>query len=160
MQEEDAANLIDADAEAHQDGDVAGFLHHHHGEGDKDVERGDADDEREDDEGDDLLEAEGAEEFSVLLHPVSRLKARPRRLFQRRAQVLVGGRDHAHVDVARHVAAEAFEFALLQHAQQLHLDRARNVANLVEKDRAGVGLFEFARLGGVGARERAFLVAE
>ena len=61
------------DAEAHEDGDVARLLHDHHGEGDEDVERGDADDEGEDDEGDDLFEAEGAEELAVLLHPVGGL---------------------------------------------------------------------------------------
>jgi hypothetical protein len=35
----------------------------------------------------------------------------------------VGGGDDAHVDLDRAVAAHALEFALLQHAQQLDLDR-------------------------------------
>ena len=40
LHQEDAADLLGLDAEAHHDGDVAGLLHHHHGEGDKNVERG------------------------------------------------------------------------------------------------------------------------
>ena len=70
-----AADLLGRDAEAHHDGDVAGLFHDHHREGDEDVECGDDDDQGEDDEGDDLLELEGAEEFAVLLHPVGGLEA-------------------------------------------------------------------------------------
>ncbi len=65
------------------------------------------------------------------------------------AQVLVGGGDDADVDVAGDVAAEAFEFALLQDAQQLDLDGGGDVADLVEEDGAGVGLLELAGLGGL-----------
>ena len=75
LEQEYAAHLFRIDAEAHQHGDVAGLLHHHHGECDEDVERGDDDDERDDDEGDDLFEAQGAEEFAILLFPVGGLKA-------------------------------------------------------------------------------------
>jgi len=62
--------------------------------------------------------------------------------------------------VARLVAAEALELALLQNAQQLDLHRRRHVADLVQENGAGVGLLELARLGAVCARERALFVAE
>ncbi len=69
-----------------------------------------------------------------------------RALLERRAQILVGGGDHAHVDVPRHVAAQPLEFALLQNAQQLHLDGRRHVADFIQKHRARIGLLELARL--------------
>ena len=43
-------------------------------------------------------------------------------LLQRRAQIDVGGGDHAHIHVPDLVAAQPLEFAILQDAQQLHLD--------------------------------------
>ena len=80
LHQEDAANLRRLDAEAHHHGNVAGLLHHHHGQRDENVERGDDDDERDDDEGDHLFELEGAEEFAVLLRPVSKREVRPSEL--------------------------------------------------------------------------------
>ena len=59
---------------------------------------------------------------------------------------LVGGRDHAHVDLDRRAAADAFELTLLQHPQQLRLHRGRHVADLVEKQRAAMRALELARL--------------
>ena len=44
------------------------------------------------------------------------------------------------------VAADALELALLQHAQQLDLHRQRDLADLVEEQRAAVGLLEAALL--------------
>ena len=41
---------------------------------------------------------------------------------------------------------EALDLPLLQHAQQLHLDVERQVANLVEEDRRVVGQLEAAHL--------------
>ena len=58
------------------------------------------------------------------------------------------------------VAAEPLEAALLEHAQQLGLRDERQVADLVEEQRAVVGELEAARLAIVRAGERAFLVAE
>jgi hypothetical protein len=52
------------------------------------------------------------------------------------AQVTVGGRDDPHVHPQRLVAAHALEFALLQEAQELHLDRPRDLADLVQEQRA------------------------
>ena len=73
---------------------------------------------------------------------------------------VVRGRDHAHIDVLRLVAAEPLQFALLQNAQQLHLNRRRHIADFVEHHGAGVGLLEFARLARDCARECALFVAE
>jgi len=48
----------------------------------------------------------------------------------------------------------------LQNPQQLHLNRRRHVADLVQKYGSRVRLLELARLGHLRARERALLVAE
>ena len=45
------------------------------------------------------------------------------------------------------IAAHALELPLLQHAQQLHLHVRRQVADLVEEDRAAVGELETAFAG-------------
>jgi hypothetical protein len=76
------------------------------------------------------------------------------------AQVAVGRRDHAHIDAPGHRAADALELALLQHAQQLGLQGRRDLADLVEQQRAAVGQLEAALAHPVGAGERALLVAE
>ncbi len=57
-------------------------------------------------------------------------------------------------------AADAFEFALLQDAQQLGLQRNRHFRNFIEQQRAAVGEFELAFAHLVRAGECAFLVAE
>ena len=54
-------------------------------------------------------------------------------------------RDDAHVDGARRVLADAPDLALLQHAQQLGLRARRQLADLVEKQRAAVRLLEETR---------------
>ena len=61
-------------------------------------------------------------------------------------QIHVGRGNHAHVD--RHAGArtEPHDLALLQHAQQLDLHRQRQVADLVEKQRAAVRGLEPAGL--------------
>ena len=69
-------------------------------------------------------------------------------------------RDDAHVDRDRLASADSLDGSLLQHAEQLGLRARRQVANLVEKQRAAVGLLEAADAPGVGAGERAALVAE
>ena len=69
-------------------------------------------------------------------------------------------RDDAHVDLDRLVAAHALELALLQHAQELDLHLQRQVADLVEEQRAAVGELEAALPPRHGAGERALLVAE
>ena len=49
-------------------------------------------------------------------------------------------------DLDRLGAAEPLELALLQHAQQLHLRRQVDVADLVEEQRAALGQLEAALL--------------
>ena len=76
------------------------------------------------------------------------------------AQVDVGRRDDADVHLDRFDAAEPHELPLLDHAQELGLRLERDVADLVEEDRALVGqleepLFRVDRPG-----ERPFHVAE
>ena len=60
------------------------------------------------------------------------------------AQIAVGRREHADVDLVRAIAADALDLALLEHAQQLGLQRDVELADLVEEDRAAVGLLEAA----------------
>ena len=59
-------------------------------------------------------------------------------------EIAVGRGDDPHVDAEGLVAADALELALLQEAQQLHLDGRRDLADLVEEQRAAVGLLEAA----------------
>jgi hypothetical protein len=65
-------------------------------------------------------------------------------LLDQDAQVLVGRRDDAHVGLDRRAAADGGVFALLQHAQQPRLRLHRHVADLVEEQRAALGLLEAA----------------
>jgi len=72
----------------------------------------------------------------------------------------VRGRDHAHVDAHRLRGADGEHLALLQRAQQLRLQIGRQVADLVEEQRAAIRGAEQAGLGLVGAGEGALDVAE
>ena len=73
---------------------------------------------------------------------------------------LLRGSDDAHVGLDRGAAADGGVFALLQHAQQARLRLHRHVADLVEEQRAALGLLEAAGGAGVGAGEGAALMAE
>ena len=75
-------------------------------------------------------------------------------------QVPIRGREDA--GVARNLlpAADALETLLLEKAQELHLDRRRQLANLIEKERASGRGFDVPLALRVGTRECAFLVAE
>src|SRR5262249_4050464 len=75
-------------------------------------------------------------------------------------EVSIGRRDEAHVAAQGRRTAYALELALLQDAQELGLYGQRQLADLVEEQRAGRGQLEAPRLLAVGARERAALVAE
>src|SRR5512139_1909327 len=81
-------------------------------------------------------------------------------LVDHRAQIAVGGRDPADVDLERAGAADALEPPLLQHAEQLGLELGPELADLVEEERASVGELEPAALALGRAGERALLVAE
>ena len=72
----------------------------------------------------------------------------------------MGGRDHAHVDGRGLRRAEPPDLAALQRAQELHLERGRHLGDLVQEQRAAVGLLEQAELADGGAGERAPHVAE
>jgi hypothetical protein len=54
-------------------------------------------------------------------------------------EVAVGGRDQAHVDAARLLAADSLECAVLEDAQEAHLRGGGQLADLVEEERAAVG---------------------
>jgi hypothetical protein len=62
----------------------------------------------------------------------------------RRLEVVAGGRDHPHVHLDHPVRAHRLELLLLQHPQQLGLQRQRHVADLVEQQRAAIGELELA----------------
>ena len=81
-------------------------------------------------------------------------------LLESRAQILIRGGDDAHIDVYRFGTAQPLELALLQNTEQLDLYLRRHVADLVEKNRAAVGLFKLAGMRLRGAGEGTFLVAE
>ena len=76
------------------------------------------------------------------------------------AQVLVRGADDAHVDRRLGHRADRPHRALLDHAQQLALHRQRQVADLVEEQRAALRGLEEALAVLVGAGEGALAVAE
>jgi hypothetical protein len=76
------------------------------------------------------------------------------------AQVLVGGRDDAHVHLAGHVAAQGLDLVVLEHAQQRGLEVRGHVADLVQEHGAPGGGLEQADLVAVGPGEGPALVAE
>src|SRR5260221_4100763 len=63
-------------------------------------------------------------------------------------EITVGGGNHARVDGNRTRAAEALDLTLLQHAQQLDLHVAGQLADLVEEDGRAIGDFESTDLPG------------
>ena len=75
-------------------------------------------------------------------------------------EILIRRGDDAHVHAYRLLPADAIELALREHAQQPRLQRRRDVADLVEEQRAAVRLLEAPLAPRLRARERAALVAE
>ena len=67
-------------------------------------------------------------------------------------QIAIGAGDEAHVDADGLVAADALEFAFLQHAQELDLKAQRNFRDFVEQQRAAVRRLESALAPGDRAR--------
>ena len=76
------------------------------------------------------------------------------------AQIAVRRGDEAHVDRDLVPSADAAEPAPLERAEQRGLERWRELADLVEEERAAVRALERALVPTVGAGERALLVAE
>ena len=72
----------------------------------------------------------------------------------------IGGGDDAHVHLDGLRAADPFEGAFLQDAQQLGLHGGGHVADFVEEDRAAVGHLESAAPLADGAGEGALFMAE
>src|SRR5260370_32292548 len=74
-------------------------------------------------------------------------------------------RNHPHVDAMRAATTQTFELLLLQHPQQLRLQRQRNIPYLIEEQCPLVGHFETANFlressgesGGLLLSERARL---
>ena len=75
-------------------------------------------------------------------------------------QVAIGSSDQSNINLNRMRSTHAFEFALLQHAQQLHLQRRSQFSNLVKKYHAAVGNFQTSLLLHCRARERAALMSK
>src|SRR5690606_37210249 len=75
-------------------------------------------------------------------------------------EIAVRRRDDPDVDRVRAVVADALELALLEHAQELALQLDRDLADLVEEDRAAVGQLEAADAVAVRAGARALHVPE
>jgi hypothetical protein len=75
-------------------------------------------------------------------------------------EILVGGGDDAGIAGDEFVPADAVEGAVLDEAQELGLQVGAHVADFIEEHGATLGLFEATDTAGVGAGERALLVAE
>ena len=75
-------------------------------------------------------------------------------------EILVRGGDHADIRLLRSVAADAVVLAVGEHAQQAHLQVGRHVADLVQEQRAALGLLEPSAARALRAGERAALVPE
>src|SRR6185437_888529 len=75
-------------------------------------------------------------------------------------QVLIGGSDHAYIHLDSFIIAHASELLLIQLAQHLGLGFQAHVADLVQKQRALVRLFELALFVAGRAGESAFAMAK
>jgi len=93
------------------------------------------------------------------VEPVEQVRAKAPRVDQR-GEILVRGGDHPHIQLHGLIAAQGFDFLLLEHAQHLGLDLQAHVAHLVQEEGALVRLLELAALVLGGAGERAFAITE
>src|SRR5260370_10118586 len=75
-------------------------------------------------------------------------------------KISIRGGDHADADPDRSAAADWLELLLLEHAEQLYLGVERELANLVEKNRAAMGELEPADALLDRPSKRAFDVSE
>ena len=75
-------------------------------------------------------------------------------------QIAVRRHHDSHVHLGRLVGADAFDFAFLQHPQQLGLHGQGHVPDFVEEYRSPFGLFELANVTPGGASERTLLVTK
>jgi hypothetical protein len=75
-------------------------------------------------------------------------------------QIHLRCRDEPHIDGDRAGSSHAHDLVRLEDAEELRLDRGRNVVDIVEEDRAATGELEQSRLGVESARIGAALVPE
>jgi hypothetical protein len=77
-----------------------------------------------------------------------------------RIEILIGGGNDTDIDLNLAVTAEPVERISIQDTQELDLSLQLQFADFIEEERTLVGKFEQAGLGRIGARKRAFFVAE
>jgi len=75
-------------------------------------------------------------------------------------KVAIRGADYAYIGLAGLVAADALELAFLEHSEQFYLKGRGKVADPVEEERSGFGLFDSAYSGLDGAGECALFMSE
>ena len=75
-------------------------------------------------------------------------------------EVSVRGRNDADIDFDRIRAADALEFAFLEHAEELDLNVERNFADLIQENRPAVGQLKAAYAAADRPRKRPLFVAE
>src|SRR5579872_7101992 len=75
-------------------------------------------------------------------------------------EIAVRCHDDTHIDLNRLVAANPFNLAFFEHAQELRLHRDGHVADFVEEERSTVGLFEFAEVFRGRSGKGAFFMTE
>src|SRR5581483_3167387 len=81
-------------------------------------------------------------------------------LFDTLFEVLMGGGDDADIGLDRLVSADPIEMAVGEHTQQTRLQIRRHVADLVEKQRAALGLLESSAAHRLRSGEGAAFVPE
>src|SRR5436309_9852316 len=74
--------------------------------------------------------------------------------------VLIGGRDHSHIDALRLIRSDTSNFALLKRTQQLNLKSQTGFRNLVKKDRPPIRFLPQTSAVHRRARERATNMTE
>ncbi len=77
-----------------------------------------------------------------------------------RTEIAVGGGQDPEVDDVRRVLADAADHPVLQHPEQLHLERQRRVVDLVEKHGPTLGRRQLSLVGAHRTGERALRVTE
>src|SRR5690606_28309460 len=75
-------------------------------------------------------------------------------------QVAIGRGNEPDIHLDRLCAADTLELAFLQHAEELHLKRRRDIADLIQEERAPIGQLESADALVGGPGEGALLMAK
>ena len=73
-------------------------------------------------------------------------------------QIFVGGGNDSDIGLDRRVSADTFELLLLEKTERLGLRRGGHIADLIQKDRAAVDLFELADASLVGSCKSSFFM--